>query len=622
MHKPFAHGRVVMMVGAVLVAMGAALPAPNQSAAEPATPRGPLTHGMAMHGAPAYPPNFPHLSYVNPDAPKGGRLVLGALGSFDSVNPFIVRGQPVVGVRGYVYESLMARALDEPFTLYGLIAEAVEMPVDRTFIRFVLREAARFSDGQPITADDVIFSLELLRDRGRPNTRSYYVKVRRIERVSDREVVFHLDGDDREMPLILGLMPILPRHAITPEQFEQTSLTPPMGSGPYRLSAIEPGTRVVYERDPNYWGRDLAINRGRNNFDTIVHEYFREANALFEAFKVGQIDMRGETDPSRWQQNYDFPAVADGRVRRYAIPLGIPSGMAGLTFNTRRDVFKDARVREALTYLFDFEWLNANVFFGLYRRTESFFDRSELSSHGTPASERERALLAPFADAVRADVMTGSFSQPKTDGSGRTRENTRRALALLQQAGYRLDGTTLINQTTGAPLSFEILATSREQERLFLSFARNLAAIGITANIRQVDSAQYQRRRQTFDFDMIEANWPSSLSPGNEQTFRWGSEAAKSDGSFNFAGVASPAVDAMIAAILAAENRADFVDAVRALDRVLLSGHYVIPLYHPAEQWLAAWSHLAGPERHGLFGYQVDTWWQTAPREANRASND
>ncbi len=570
-----------------------------------------------MHGEPRAPQGLEALSYANPKAPKGGRLTLSKRGSFDSLNPLIVKGEAPETVRDYVYESLMARALDEPFTLYGLIAEAVETPEDRSYVEFTLNPKAKFSDGTKITEDDLIFSYELLRDHGRPNHRSYYKKVTRAEKTGPGRVRFTFDGTgDREMPLIMGLMPVLPRHLLKAETFEKTSLAPPVGSGPYLVSEVKPGRALTYKRDPNYWGADLPVNRGRYNFDEIRVDYYRDGGSMFEAFKSGAVDARGEDDPTRWTQGYDFPALRDGKVTKAEFPVGTPSGMSALVFNTRRPIFGDSRVRQALISLFDFEWINRTLYHGQYQRTESYFDRSDLSSHGKPADKRERELLAPFPSDVKPAILDGSFSFPTSDGSGENRQGREHALALLQEAGYRLDNGTLVNAATGEPFAFEILATTRAEERLLLTYARALKQVGIDARIRQVDSAQYQRRKQTYDFDMIQYDWGVSLSPGNEQSFRFGSDAAAIEGTFNYAGVKSKAVDAMIASMLEAKDRESFVSAVRALDRVLLSGDYVIPLFHLPRQWFAYWKTLDHPTTTPLYGYQIDTWWMD-PAAAN-----
>ena len=563
-----------------------------------------------MHGEPAEVSDFTNFSYANPDAPKGGTARFAKQGTFDSLNPFIVKGGVADGMREYVYESLMARAYDEPFTLYGLIAEAVETPPDRTWVEFTLNPKARFSDGTPITVDDVIFSHAVLRDRGRPNHRSYYKKVKAVEKTGDHKVRFTFDGSgDREMPLIMGLMPVLPRHLLTPETFEKTTLEPPVGSGPYIVAEVDPGKSITYKRDPDYWGRDLPVNRGLYNFDEVRIDYFRDAGSMFEAFKSGLVELRNERDPTRWALGYRFPALSVGRVVQEALPIETPAGMSALVFNTRRPLFKDPRVRQALILLFDHEWVNRNLYHGLYAPVESYFARSELSSHDRPADETERALLAPYPDAVQPKIMDGTYAVPMTDGTGQNRDGRVAALKLLEEAGWVVKDGTLVNAETGEPFTFEILSRSRGQERLLLTYARALKRVGIEAHIRPVDSAQYQRRKQTFDFDMIPNYWGASLSPGNEQSFRFGSKAAKTEGSFNFAGIENEAVDAMIRAMLAAETREDFVSAVRALDRVLLSGDYVVPLFYLPKQWVAYWRSLKRPEKTPLYGYQIGAWW-------------
>ncbi len=567
-------------------------------------------HAIAMHGEPAWAPGFGHPTYTNPAAPKGGTLVQGVLGTFDCLNPLIVKGLPAANIRNYVIESLLARGYDEPFTLYGLLAESVETDAARSYVTFALNTGARFSDGKPVTPDDVVFSWQLLRDHGRPNHRIYYAKVTKTDIVGERSVRFDLTGaDDRELPLIMGLMPVLPKHAIDPETFENTSFDPPLGSGPYTVTTVRPGTSVTFTRNKNYWGRDLPINRGLWNFETIRYDYYRDGNTHFEAFKKGLYDVRTETDPTRWQTAYNFPALRAGRVVKNDIPFGLPKGMQGLAFNMRRPIFADIRVREAILHLFDFEWLNHTYFFDLYTRTASYFDDCDLSSHGVPADARERELLKAFPGAVREDIMEGKWSPPKTDASGRDRAGLRRAFALLKQAGYGLKGTQLAHLESGRPFVFEILTTTREQERLALAFSRNLKRAGITATVRNVDGSQFEHRLLTYDFDMVEYHWDQSLSPGNEQLFYWSSEAADQDGSRNYMGIKSKAVDAMIAAMLSAKARADFVAATRALDRVLLSGFYVVPLYHLPVQWLARWTRIKYPTRTSLFGYLPETWW-------------
>ncbi|HUO01004.1 MAG TPA: extracellular solute-binding protein [Bradyrhizobium sp.] len=576
-----------------------------------------------MHGAPALPANYDHMPYANPDAPKGGRLVQGLLGTFDSLNPLIVKGLPVQQVRGYgfergyVIESLMVRGNNEPFTLYGLLAKSVETDDARDFVTFHIDPRARFSDGQPVRAEDVLFSWALLRDHGRPNHRQYYSKVAKAQALDDLTVRFDFgEAHDRELPLILGLMPILPKHATDVATFEETSLKPPIGSGPYRITAVNPGTSVTFTRNPDYWGRDLPVNRGLWNFNEIRLDYYRDENAQFEAFKRGLYDFRVETEPLRWHDGYDFPAVSHGQVIRDTFKTGTPQPSEFLVFNTRRPLFSDVRVRQALTLLFDFEWVNRNYFFGLYTRAAGFFAGSELSAYGRPADDRERALLKPYASEIAPDILDGSYHLPVSDGSGRDRDTLRAALKLLSKAGYELDDTVLRQRSTKAAFTFEILVTTRDQERIALAYARDLKRAGIEVTVRPVDPVQFDQRRLDYDFDMIENRWDQSLSPGNEQWFYWGSAAADSPGTRNYMGAKSPAVDAMITALLGARQRRNFVSAVRALDRALMSGFYAIPLFNIGEQWIARWNRIERPMATSVVGYLPETWWQKPEAQA------
>jgi peptide/nickel transport system substrate-binding protein len=575
---------------------------------------GPPSGAIAMHGEPALPPDFDHLPYVNPQAPKGGALNLAYLGAFDSLNPYNVKALSTAqGLIGNVYQSLMARSADEPFTLYGLIAKSIETNAARDHVVFHLDPAAHFSDGTPITSADVLFTFNLLKAKGRPQQRAAFSLVKSIEAPDDRTVVYDLSGaNDRELPLTLAIMPVLSRAHVDAEHFEDQTLQIPVGSGPYRVAEVKPGERLVLERDPNYWAKDLPIARGLYNFDRIRIDYYRDATAMFEAFKAGLIDYRVEDDANRWRSGYDFPAARDGRVIKAAIPSGLPKGVSGFAFNTRRPPFANIRVREALASMFDFEWINANLFAGAYKRSEGFFDDSELSSIGRPASARERALLAPYPGAVRADVMEGQWRAPVSDASGRDRTIAKSALDELAAAGYLLRDGRLVD-AHGAPLAFEILVRNRDEERLALAYSRNLARIGVIANVRLVDEVQFQRRRTNFDFDMMIGSWIASPSPGNEQRGRWSSAAADAPGAYNISGVRSPAVDAMIAAILAADANEDFVAAVRALDRLLISGFYIVPLYYAPEQWIAYSAKLGRPDKTPLFGVELSTWWRREP---------
>jgi peptide/nickel transport system substrate-binding protein len=567
-------------------------------------------HGIAMHGVPALAADIASFPHVNPVAPRGGRLNLGAQGTFDSLNPFIIKGSPAQGLREYVYESLMARSPNEPFTLYGLLAGKVDVPADRSSITFFLRPEARFSDGKPVTADDVLFSHAILKEKGFPYHRGYYKKVTAATAIDAHTVRFVFDtAGDRELPLIMGLMPVLPRHRFTPETFERTTLEPPVGSGPYLVDAIDTGRSITYRRNRDHWARDLPVLKGRFNFDEVRFEYFRNSDALFEAFKTGGIDARAEDDPGRWAEGYRFAAVEDGRILKREFTIGLPAGMSALVFNTRRPVFADARVRQALIQAFDFSWVNRNLYHSLYTRTQSLFQRSYLASTGKPADAVERALLAPYNAAVTGDTMEGRFRLPGDGELRNNRDNLKRAAELLRAAGYTLDGDNLVNRATGQPLRFEFLARTRAQERLLLTFKTTLQQLGIGVSIRQVDDAQYWSRLKSFDFDMIQWTWGASLSPGNEQANRWGSGSADTQGSLNFAGVKNPAADAMIDAILKAATPEEFTSAVRALDRVILSGDYMIPLFHVQGQWIAHWRHLKAPSKTALSGNDFDTWW-------------
>jgi peptide/nickel transport system substrate-binding protein len=576
------------------------------------------THGLAMHGAPALPPDFDHFPYADPAAQKGGKLRVGLAGTFDSLNPFNLKsGSAAQGLVGNVFQGLMARSQDEPFTLYPLIAQSIDIDAARTHVTFHLDPRAHFSDGKPITSQDVLFSFDLLKSKGRPQQRIAYGLVKSITAPDAHTVSYDLTGvGDRELPLILAIMPVLPKHATDVERFSDATLAKPIGSGPYVIADAQPGARLLLKRDPDYWAADASSQRGLYNFDEIDIEYFRDGNSLFEAFKAGLLDYREETSTTRWSMGYDFPAIRDGRVAREALKNENPRGLEGFVFNTRRGIFKDVRLREAFGMMFDFEWINANLYSGLYARTKSFFDESELSSSGRPASERERALLAPYPDAVRADILEGTWRPPVNDGSGRDREMAKRALERLAAAGYHIEGDRLMKD--GEPVSFEIMVRDRNQERLALNYAGSLARIGVEVRVRLVDEVQYQRRRQKFDFDMMIGQYLASASPGNEQRMRWGSASATQESSFNLAGAASPAIDALIVALLAAQSHEDFVTAVRAYDRVLLSGFYVVPLFHASEQWIAHSTDIARPERlpryaAPLFGPTLESWWRKNP---------
>ena len=566
-------------------------------------------HGIAMHGEPALPADFEHLPYVNPDAPQGGAMRMAITGSFDSLSPFIVKGTPVMGVRTYVFESLMGRNWDEPFSLYGLLAESIDVSDDRQTFTFKIRPEAKFSDGKPVTAADVVFTVETLRDKGRPNFKNSYSKISKIETPDDHTVIFHQEAGDRELPLIVGVMPILPKHAWEGKNFDESSLEPMVGSGPYVVTEVRAGESITYQKNPAYWGKDLALGKGLWNFETVRYDYYRDANAAFEAFKKGDADIRTEGDPTRWATGYDFPAAQDGNVILEKIVQRSPAPASGLAFNTRRKLFEDPRVREALIMAFDFEWANANLFSNAYQRTYGYYSGSELSSKGKPIDDAEKAVLRAAAKGLRADFQDGSYALPVSDGSGRDRKVLRKAVALLSEAGWKIGDAGLVNEA-GEAFAFTISIQTKDQEKIALHYQRTLQQIGIKADVRIVDSAQFSSLQKTYDYDMIPATWFNSLSPGNEQKFYFGSEGRSIVGTRNYPGIADPAVDTAIAALLTAKGDVEFSAAVRALDRLLVAGFYIIPFYDAGGQWVARWKSIGRPEKQPLPGFEGTTLWR------------
>ena len=571
-------------------------------------------HGIAMHGSPKYGAGFEHFDYVNPDAPKGGEFRRALTGTFDSLNPFIIKGVRAYG-RHLVFETLTRRAWDEPFSLYGLVAESIEVPDDRSSVTFTLRPEARFHDGSPITVDDVVFSWETLKEQGRPNHRLYYRQVRRVERPGARAVrfVFDAESTDRELPMLMGLMPILSKSYYESVAFDETTLEPPLGSGPYRIERVEPGRTVVYRRDPDWWGRNLAVNRGQYNFDRIRYDYYRDADVMMEAFKAGDYDFRNEPSAARLATGYDFPAVVEGRVRVERLPHGRPSGMHALVFNSRREIFADRTVRYALAHAFDFEWINKTLLHGAYVRTGSIFDNSELGSRGVPEGG-ELALLEPFRDRLPPELFERPYVPPGKGGSPRA--NLRKARRLLAGAGWTVRDGELRRESDGLPMAFEILLVRPGNEKIALEFARSLERLGAEARVRTVDTAQYQNRRNAYDFDMLIYRWGVSLSPGNEQAFYWGSSAADEEGTRNYPGVRDPVVDSLVKRMTNVRAREDFVDTIRAMDRVLLWGHYFVPLYHRNDDHVAWWDKFDRPEVTPLYGTVVETWWEDSAKAA------
>lgn len=593
-------------LGAAVIALFVWLGAVGLAAAQPA-------HGIAMHGEPKLPADFSHFPYANPDAPKGGRLNYAWFGTFNSVNPFIVQGTAARGPTDLifgdlVFDRLMMQSADEPFTMYPLLARTIETDDRRSFVEFTLDERARFSDGKPVTADDLIFSFEILRDKGYPRYKVSADKIAKVEKVGERGVRFTFKQPDRELPLILARLHVLPKHLIDPATFDKTTLRPMVGSGPYTMAAIRPGESITFRRNPDYWARDIPSKRGFDNYDEIRLTYYSDENAMFEAFRKGLVDIYLEENAGRWKGQYNFPAVTRGDVVKDEFKDQRPSGMYGIVMNTRRPIFADPRLRAGLMQLFDFEWVNRNLLSGAYTRIKSFFDNSELSSYGRPASDGERALLAPFPDAVLPDIMERGWTPPTSNGSGRDRDFLRVGYETLRSAGYKLEDGRMVGPD-GRPVTFEIMLRGKEGEQVAIAWKATLAKIGIAAVLRSVDTTQYVSRQNARDYDAMIFNYTSSLSPGVEQVSRWGSGSRDVNGTFNFAGVASPAADAMIDAMLGARTREDFVTAVRAYDRVLLSGAYVVPLYFRPQQWVARWKRIERPQVTPLTGPQLPTWW-------------
>ncbi len=563
-------------------------------------------HAIALHGEPKYGPYFRHFDYVNPDAPVGGTLRLGIDGTFDSFNPFIIRGN-AFGAVGY--ETLTVASADEPFTRYGLIAESIEWPDDRSWVIYRIRPEARWRDGQPITAHDVVFSLETLTTKGAPFYRFYYGTVARAEALDERTVRFEFtEAGNRELPLIVGEMPILPKHYWADRDFERSSLEPPLTSGPYSVGDFEPGRYVTLERDPDYWGWHLSVNVGENNFQRLRYEFFRDATVLRQALKGGVVDFREENQAKAWATDYDVPAVANGWLIMEKIPVTRTEGMQGFVFNTRRALFQDRRVREALGYAFDFEWTNPALFFDQYTRTENHFANSELASSGLPMGP-ELEILERFRGRVPDEVFTKEFRAPVTDGSGWPRDNLARAFQLLAEAGWVVRDMKLVNAETGRQMRFEILLVSAAFERVVLPFVHNLRRLGIDARVRLVDQSQYINRLRSFDFDMIVFKWGQSDSPGNEQRSYWSSASADAPGGRNFAGIADPVVDELVELVIFAPDRESLVHRVRALDRVLLWGFYVIPHWHLTYQRILYWNKFSRPEITPRQGTSTTYWW-------------
>ncbi|WP_372837803.1 extracellular solute-binding protein [Phaeovulum sp.] len=601
----FFHGMRLCAAAFGLVFMGAG------AGAEP-------QHAIAMYGAPALSADFTHLPQANPDAPKGGEIRFGESGGFDSLNPWILKGRAPAAIGSYVVESLMGRSYDEPFTLYGLLAESIETDEARSWVEFTLREGARFSDGSPVTLDDVMWSYETLGTLGHPRYHTAWAKVAKMEQTGPRSLRFTFTEPDRELALLMGMRPVLSRAQWEGKDFTATTLEPPIGSGPYVIDRFEDGRYIVLKRNPDWWGADLPFNRGQHNFDEIRYDYFGDGGIVFEAFKAGEITSWREGNAAKWETAYDFPAVTEGRVVKSVIPHQRPSGITGLVFNTRHAQFADWRVREALIQAFNFEFINQTLNGGTQPRITSYFSNSPLGMKPGPATGRVAELLAPFAADLPPGTIEG-YTLPVGDGTELNRANTRTALALLQDAGWTVqDG--VLKDATGTPFTFEIVLSqgAREVTSIVEIYTQALSRLGITPTVSQVDSAQYTERTNAYDFDMAWYFRGLSLSPGNEQMLYWGSQGVNEPGSRNWMGMASPAAEAMISAMLNAQDQAEFIAATQALDRILTAGRYVIPIWFSPVSRLAHDATLRYPEHVPLYGdwlgYQPDVWWYEPAR--------
>ena len=571
-------------------------------------------HGLAMHGYPIHAKNTNNLPYVNPNAPKGGTLRLGVYGSFDNLNRIAFKGSKAAGL-GYLNDTLMRRVWDEAFTMYGLIAESFEMPKDRSSITFYINPNARFHDGTNITREDVLFSLKTFQTKGTPNQKKTYGKIIKTEMIGKAGIkMFFIDNKDKELPLIVaGFLPIVSKNYYQNIDVTKTFLDIPLGSGPYKIKKLEPGRQIIYSRVKEYWAKDLFVNKGHYNFDTLIYDYYKDSNVLLEAFKVGEYDYRREYNVKKWNTNYKFDAIDKGDVVLQEMKNERPVGMNALVMNSRKEIFSNPRVRLALSYAYDHEWINKALFNNAYTRTDSYFDNSILASSGLP-SETEISLLDEWRHQVPNEVFTTTYKPPISDGSGMPRANLKIAKKILEEEGWLVKNGKLIKNSK--EFSFEFLIVSPSVEKIALAFQKTLEVLGITMSIRTVDSSQYQARMLNYDFDMIKTSWNVSLSPGNEQQFYWGSDVGKKIGSKNYAGVNDPVVDYLIKKLIGAKTRQELTTAVHALDRVLLWGHYVIPLYHSNTDRVAYWNFLEFPKTNSLYGIVIDSWWANLEKES------
>jgi microcin C transport system substrate-binding protein len=578
-------------------------------------------HAITLYGEPPrYPADFQHFDFVNPQAPKGGVLRQAGFGSFDSLNPFINKGVAADDI-GLIYETLTRHSLDEPFTEYGLLAGQIERAPDNSWVRFYLRPEARFNDGKPVTADDVVFSFETLMRDGAPQYKSYYADVSKAVAESPSRVRFDFKHKgNRELPLIIGQLPVLPRHWWAGKEFNTGNLDIPLGSGPYRVAEVQAGRSIRYERVADWWGKDLPVNRGFYNFDQLITDYYRDNTVALEAFKAHQFDFWLETSAKNWATAYDIPAVSEGKLRKEELLNSNPTGMQGFVFNTRRPNLQDPRVREALSLLFDFEWANKQLFNGAYTRSSSYFENSEMAASGLP-SAAELEILEPLRGSIPEQVFSQPFTLPVTDASGIIREQQRRAYELLIDSGWKIEGDRMLD-ANGQPVKIEFLLAQTEFERVLLPYKRNLNDLGIELEIRRVDISQYINRLRSRDFDMLVGGFGQSSSPGNEQREYWHSSSADNPGSRNLIGLRDPAIDILVDGLIKADSRESLITHARALDRVLLAGHYVVPNWHIKTWRLAYWDSIEHPAVTPLYDYALMSWWSTAAAEAQAAQTD
>ncbi len=607
--------RLVLWLVAATLALAAPARAQAPNGAEGAGSHVTTTYGLTLGDKLKYPKGFTHFAYANPDAPKGGTVKLHATGGFDSFNPFIIKGNPPAGI-GMLFETLMVGAEDDALGEYGLIAKSVEVPDDLSWVIYNLRPEAKFSDGTPITADDVIWSLDTLKKEGAPQYRFYYKNIVKAEKLGPHKVKFVFSGPrNRELPQIAGELPVLDKAYWSKRGFDKTTLDPPVSSGPYKIAAYEPNRYVVYRRDPNYWGKDLPVRRGLYNFDEVRYDFYRDETVSLEAFKAGLYDYRFENASKTWATGYSFPALNQGAVIKEEVPNSLPTGMQGFAFNLRREKFRNIALREAMDLAFDFQWSNRHLFYGQYVRTESYFSNTELASKGLP-SPAELKLLTPLRGQIPDQVFTEEYKEPATDGSGVPRANLRKAAAILQKAGYTVQNGRLIDPNSHQPVAVEFLLAEPAFERVITPYLQNLKRLGIEGRIRTIDPAAYQNRVRDFDFDLIVQTFPQSLSPGNEQRDMWTSDAADRPGSGNVIGIRNKAIDRLVDDLIGAPDRTALVTATHALDRVLLWHHYLVPNWHISSFREAYWNRFGIPKERPPYGTGFFSWWIDKAKDA------